>query len=220
MILKDYIKENPKFKITQKTKVCIDCKKRKSILLYDYRQDTKKLKNQCHKCVVIEKIKWKKNNRDKVLKGSRLRYQKFKKEIKYRMTKEYYEKTNKMEVYQRRINRGRKAYLNDKAYYNLKTAKRRVVIKTQQFPKNALNDEMKKIFEKTHKLNHKYGKGKFAVDHIIPLKNKLVCGLHNVHNLKIIDAVKNKIKANKFIPFLSMEEYGTKKYYNKMFKVS
>ena len=46
MILKDYIKINPKFQVLQTTKICIDCKKRKSIFLFDYRNDTKKLITQ------------------------------------------------------------------------------------------------------------------------------------------------------------------------------
>jgi len=40
----------------------------------------------------------------------------------------------------------------------------------------------------------------YHVDHIIPLKNPLVCGLHVENNLQVITAAENMSKHNKFIP--------------------
>jgi hypothetical protein len=36
------------------------------------------------------------------------------------------------------------------------------------------------------------------VDHIIPLRHPLVCGLHNEHNLRVITAEENMRKRNTF----------------------
>ena len=201
MILKDYIKINPNFPIPQTTKTCIDCKKRKSIFLFDYRHDTKKLKNQCHRCVVIQKIKWKKDNREKVLKGSRERYKKYREEICYRMSPEYYIKHKKFDVLKRKYERGRKHYQNNKHYYAVKTAKQRALKLLQTFPQGVESKEILELYEKRDLLNKKYGKNKYSVDHIIPLKNKYVCGLHHINNLRIITTEENLKKGNKFIPY-------------------
>lgn len=40
---------------------------------------------------------------------------------------------------------------------------------------------------------------KYHVDHIIPLNNPLVCGLHIETNLQILTAEENMRKGNKFI---------------------
>ena len=200
MILKDYIKINPNFSITQITKICIDCNKRKSIFLFDYRHDTKKLKNQCHRCVVIQKIQWKKDNRNKVLKGSRERYRKYKKEICYRMSAEYYIKHKKFKVLKRRRKRSKQHYQNNKHYYSVKTAKQRALKRNQTFPQGVESKEILQLYKKRNALNKKYGYNKYSVDHIIPLKNKYVCGLHHINNLQILLTIDNLKKGNKFIP--------------------
>jgi 5-methylcytosine-specific restriction endonuclease McrA len=38
------------------------------------------------------------------------------------------------------------------------------------------------------------------VDHIIPLRNKLVCGLHTWDNLQLLDPLKNNKKGNRYWP--------------------
>jgi len=39
----------------------------------------------------------------------------------------------------------------------------------------------------------------YVVDHIIPRKHPLVCGLHNQFNLQVITRKENSLKSNKFI---------------------
>lgn len=50
------------------------------------------------------------------------------------------------------------------------------------------------------KLREKVCGGKWHVDHIVPLKSKLVCGLHVEYNLQVIPGVDNIKKGNRYWP--------------------
>lgn len=50
------------------------------------------------------------------------------------------------------------------------------------------------------KLREKVVGGKWHVDHVVPLKHKLVCGLHVEHNLAVIPAEVNRRKSNRHWP--------------------
>ncbi len=50
------------------------------------------------------------------------------------------------------------------------------------------------------KLREKICGGKWHVDHVVPLRSKLVCGLHVEHNLRVIPAMENWRKNNRVWP--------------------
>jgi hypothetical protein len=50
------------------------------------------------------------------------------------------------------------------------------------------------------------------VDHIVPLQNNLVCGLHIPCNLQLMDARENRAKCNSFIPYWEDHLTGEIKY--------
>jgi hypothetical protein len=59
-------------------------------------------------------------------------------------------------------------------------------------------DKIKQIYLEAVRLTETTGI-KYEVDHIVPLTNKLVCGLHVEYNLQIIPFNENRKKSNKFI---------------------
>ena len=57
---------------------------------------------------------------------------------------------------------------------------------------------IKAIYKKASELSKSNGI-KWHVDHEIPLKHPLVCGLHNEFNLRVIPARENQSKGNKLL---------------------
>ena len=80
--------------------------------------------------------------------------------------------------------------LNNRNLINANTAKRRAT-KLNATPKFANIDKIKDIYKNCPK--------GFHVDHIIPLNNKLVCGLHVEWNLQYLPAKENLSKSNKLM---------------------
>ena len=86
--------------------------------------------------------------------------------------------------------RNKKLYLDNKGYYKHKSNKRRAKL-LQAIPKFANLDKIKEIYKNCPKGYH--------VDHIIPLNNPIVCGLHVEWNLQYLSAKENCSKGNKLI---------------------
>lgn len=81
------------------------------------------------------------------------------------------------------------------------TARRRAFIKNASVN---WNDELNKfIIKEAYSLaikREQFTNIKWHVDHIIPLQNESVCGLHVWNNLQVIPAKTNILKRNKFAP--------------------
>lgn len=81
-------------------------------------------------------------------------------------------------------------------YYKQHSRIRRARVLHAQ-PKWANKKDIRRIYEKCHELNQKWGTN-FQVDHIIPLKSPHVCGLHDEFNLQLLDASLNQSKGNRW----------------------
>lgn len=70
--------------------------------------------------------------------------------------------------------------------------------KLQAMPKWAEHEKIDALYAECLKVSKETGI-KHHVDHIYPLKNDRVCGLHCIGNLRIITATENNRKSNKFV---------------------
>ena len=102
-----------------------------------------------------------------------------------RQKSEKYRAANKDKV----VTYRRYEYLKNRAYYLHKNALRKATL-LKATPAWADLVKIKEIYKKCPAGYH--------VDHIIPLQNDLVCGLHIETNLRVIHARDNLVKSNKF----------------------
>jgi hypothetical protein len=77
------------------------------------------------------------------------------------------------------------------------TAKRRAA-KLQRTPAWADNDAIKAVYAEARRLTRETGVP-HQVDHVVPLRGKLVSGLHVQNNLLVIPAVENGRKFNRHL---------------------
>jgi hypothetical protein len=118
--------------------------------------------------------------------------------------KEYIQQYSK-EYYQRNKTK-RKAYSKkyrqiNQSYYRAKKAEYRAT-KKQATCQWANFQYIKDLYSNVAEANKVFSMigVKFHVDHIVPLTNDKVCGLHNEYNLQILTAEKNLSKSNKYDP--------------------
>lgn len=73
----------------------------------------------------------------------------------------------------------------------------RCAVHRNAMPPWANKDEIKSVYKMSKELTKKTGI-KHEVDHVIPIKHPLVCGLHVEYNLHVIPENENRVKSNNF----------------------
>lgn len=98
-----------------------------------------------------------------------------------------------------------KRYKTHKFEYTARTNLRRARI-LQATPKWFERKQVEAIYKKAEQLTSTTNI-LHEVDHIVPLRGKLVCGLHCLSNLQIITKISNRSKSNKEL-YLTTGSYG------------
>lgn len=143
-----------------------------------------KIQNTCHIMDEVQLQDTRKLRRKEMMKLWR---SKNKDKIRGYVTKYYSKNKEQIDAANKVIKqRNKETYNKVKKYHS---AKRRSRIK-QAVPMWADLEKIREIY-----LNCPEG---HQVDHIVPLKNKLVCGLHVEHNLQYLTIQDNLIKGNNF----------------------
>ena len=89
----------------------------------------------------------------------------------------------------------RKHYAENKEYYYVKSAKAKSRLR-KSTPGWADLNKIAEIYRQAAAMST--DEVKYSVDHIIPLKGKMICGLHVENNLQIMTLEENKRKGNRW----------------------
>lgn len=134
---------------------------------------------ECLKCRALFLIKWRNKNPHKVKEHNATQYLKYETEkYKWKARAQKYLKNNKDKV-------------------NAKTVAYQLA-KANRIPKWADAEKIKELYNQAAIKSKKTGV-QWHVDHIVPLRGKLVSGLHVPENLQVIPGIENVKKANRYI---------------------
>jgi hypothetical protein len=175
-------------------KKCVICEIEKPFTEFNRRSKTNNtLRGDCKAC---RKIKWQlyqENNKDKINARKNEYVRNVYKEKQKAAGKAWKEKNRaKYNAINKKWRDKNKPLIN---YHTML----RTASKLQATPKWANNFYILEAY-KLSKLRGNITGIKWHVDHIVPLRSKLVCGLHVEHNLQVIPASVNQRKSNKSWP--------------------
>lgn len=153
----------------------------------------------CWDCALIAKSKDYKENRHARLEAMKRNYRDNAAEKKKYVAE--WQKRNKDKVrqyginyrdkYRDRLKITEKARRERDRDYYLAKRHERIARQKRAVPGWFEREKIKKVFEKARVLG-------FEVDHVVPLKSDLVCGLHCWHNLQLLNKADNIRKLNRY----------------------
>jgi hypothetical protein len=176
-------------------KLCVRCKETKDNS--EFRQLKTRLNSWCNACCKEHRKEWYQKNKDsEILKSKAYHYATYAKTREHKIKKAIEWVKNNPEKY--KINR-KKCYENTKskkmAYAGMRRALKRNAVPSWF---DSVRNSVDAIYAMRDWMNLTMFGIKYEVDHIIPLKNDKVCGLHVPENLQIITRFNNRSKQNKF----------------------
>lgn len=203
------------------TKTCKTCKTTKPILEFVLAKTKSGRGTECKPCKAARSREYEKNNIEKVRAAKKkwrdenkehqralvakwasenVEHIRFMARQKYATDPEAASKVRK-EKYAKDPEKYReyaRQWRKDNKSKNAELSRRYAAVKLQAMPKWADVREIVKYYELARQRTKETGI-QWHVDHIVPLKGKLVCGLHNQFNLQVIPANDNIRKGNKLL---------------------
>jgi hypothetical protein len=186
-------------------KKCSKCKSEKQSSFFCTNKKSKDgLQGWCRECINAARRKPPKNEETLIREKEERRHLKLeKKRQHYQKNKEKYRKTstehykNNSEKYKQRA---REWVINNRERHN-SNCMQRYTSKMHAFPSWLSKDDKWLIqqFYDIAKIRTETTGVKYHVDHIVPLRGKIVCGLHVPWNLQVITASQNCSKRNFFV---------------------
>lgn len=119
------------------------------------------------------------------------------KENRQDIRKKQNERNSTLEIKAEVQQRSKRHYLKKPWHYVAKTGARRAA-RVQATPTWYKRGDATPYYKTAYDLTKRTGE-KYVVDHVIPLKHDLVCGLHCKENLQVITQIENLRKHNSFI---------------------
>lgn len=187
------------------TKVCKKCKETKSV--DDFYKDKKtadKRRAECKKCSVASGMEWAKKNAEKA-NAYAAEWRKGHKESCDAATKKWRDnnsdkvKKSQKEYREKNLdvrNNNASEWKKRNPAKNSASVAQRNALKLQATPTWADQRLIQFKYDLAARMTKATGY-QWDVDHIIPLRNKLVCGLHVENNLQVITHVANMKKGNR-----------------------
>ena len=176
-------------------KTCPKCNTEKSRDLFSKNKSRPDgLSNWCRQCKSQDNARWRKSNQE-----YSKQYHKEHKEL-YRAAYACSEaaKENKRRYYQenKQIIVGRSLlWAKNNAAVAASRAMHRIALKIKATPGWVDHNLILQVYDRAKQLMVETG-GEWHVDHIVPLKSKIVCGLHVQNNLEVLPASENIAKGN------------------------
>jgi len=153
----------------------------------------------CKKCHQLQMTTWVKNNKNRVKEIQKKHDTKFK-EKRNLNSKKQNDKKKGVPLSEESLQKGRvrskKHYEKNKEKYNNKSAEYRAR-RLGASPNWVNKFYIEEIYDLARRRSKEMG-FQWDVDHIIPLNNPIVCGLHVEHNLQVIPHNLNMSKGNRY----------------------
>lgn len=158
----------------------------------------------CNRCCIKCGPEWKKNNPESIAKSKKISDKKYREKnrekrlISNREAGRIWRQKNPEKLYIK----GKLYRETNKDKFAAWDAKRRAA-ELKATPSWADTELMQKFYTESRLLTLEVGIS-HQVDHIVPLQNDLVCGLHNQFNLQVLTKKENLEKGNRFWPDMSL----------------